>query len=81
MKRSHFEGERFDREMSDAALTASMFAASVGMVWDLATGHISAFDRLLSSISDDAGEMQRSPGTASARDDRTSASPPSNRNA
>lgn len=54
MKRSHLEGERLDaRELSSAALTASMFAASVGMIWDLATGHVSAFDRLLSDISDD----------------------------
>jgi hypothetical protein len=54
MKRPHLEGDRFDaREMSNAALTASMFAASVGMIWDLATGHVSAFDRMLSNISDD----------------------------
>jgi len=57
MKRSHFAGERFDtREMSNAALSASMFAASVGMIWDLATGHASAFDRLLSNLSDDENE-------------------------
>jgi len=57
MKRSHFEGERFDaREMSNAAFTASMFAASVGMIWDLATGHVSAFDRMLSNLSDDESE-------------------------
>lgn len=54
MKRSHPAGERLDvREASDAALAASMFAASVGMIWDLATGHVSAFDRLLESLSDD----------------------------
>lgn len=57
MKRSHFAGERFDaREMSNAAFTASMFAASVGMIWDLATGHVSAFDRMLSNLSDDESE-------------------------
>ena len=59
MKRSHREGERFDaREISNAAFTASMFAASVGMIWDLATGHVSAFDRMLSNISDDDREAQ-----------------------
>ena len=57
MKRSHFAGERFDaREMSNAAFSASMFAASVGMIWDLATGHASAFDRMLSNLSDDESE-------------------------
>jgi hypothetical protein len=67
MKRSYRQGERFDtREMSNAAFTASMFAASVGMIWDLATGHVSAFDRILSNISEDdceivAGPMARSP--------------------
>jgi hypothetical protein len=30
-----------------------MFAASVGMIWDLATGHVSAFDRMLSDLSED----------------------------
>jgi hypothetical protein len=30
-----------------------MFAASVGMIWDLATGHVSAFDRMLSNLSED----------------------------
>jgi hypothetical protein len=60
MKRSHLEGERFDaRELSDASFTAYMFAASAGMIWDLATGHVSAFDRMLSNISDDEGETQR----------------------
>jgi len=57
MKRSHRDGERFDaREMSNAAFSASMFAASVGMIWDLATGHASAFDRMLSNLSDDESE-------------------------
>lgn len=57
MKRPHLEGDRFDvREMSNAALTASVFAASVGMIWDLATGHVSAFDRMLSNISYDDQE-------------------------
>lgn len=65
MKRSHREGERFDaREMSNAAFTASMFAASVGMIWDLATGHVSAFDRILSNISEDDREMR--PGSSAA---------------
>jgi len=60
MKRSHLEGERFDaRELSSAPLTASIFAASVGMIWDLATGHVSAFDRLLSDISDDDRQATR----------------------
>lgn len=55
MKRSHLDGERFDaRDVSNAAYTASMFAASVGMIWDLATGHVAVFDRMLSNISDDA---------------------------
>ncbi len=54
MKRSHLAGERFDvRDTSNAILAASMFAASVGMIWDLATGHVSAFDRMLSNLSDD----------------------------
>ncbi len=54
MKRSHLAGERFDvRDASSTALAASMFAASVGMIWDLATGHVSAFDRMLSNLSED----------------------------
>lgn len=54
MKRSHLSGERLDvRENTDAVLAASMFAASVGMIWDLATGHLSAFDRMLSNLSED----------------------------
>jgi len=54
MKRSHLSGERLDvRDNTDAVLAASMFAASVGMIWDLATGHLSAFDRMLSNLSDD----------------------------
>jgi hypothetical protein len=53
MKRSHLIGERFDvREQSSAVLAASMFAASVGMIWDLATGHVSAFERMLTNLSD-----------------------------
>lgn len=53
MKRPHLEGERLDAyDVSNAAFTASMFAASVGMIWDLATGHVAAFDRMLSNISD-----------------------------
>jgi hypothetical protein len=54
MKRSHLPGERFDvGDASNAVLAASMFAASVGMIWDLATGHVTAFDRMLSNLSDD----------------------------
>lgn len=54
MKHSHLSGERLDvRDNTDAVLAASMFAASVGMIWDLATGHISAFDRMLSNLSED----------------------------
>ncbi len=54
MKRSHLAGERFDvRDTSNTLLAASMFAASVGMIWDLATGHVSAFDRMLSNLSED----------------------------
>ncbi len=54
MKRSHLSGERLDvRDNTDAVLAASMFAASVGMIWDLATGHLSAFDRMLSNLSED----------------------------
>ena len=54
MKRSHLSGERFDaRDNSSAVLAASMFAASIGMIWDLATGHVSAFDRMLSNLSED----------------------------
>jgi hypothetical protein len=65
MKRSHRDGERFDaREISNAAFTASMFAASVGMIWDLATGHVSAFDRMLSNISEDDYESRA--GSSSA---------------
>ncbi|MBA2126039.1 hypothetical protein DLM45_07355 [Hyphomicrobium methylovorum] len=53
MKRSHLEGERADaRDLSSTALTATLFAASAGMIWDLATGHASAFDRILSNLSD-----------------------------
>ncbi|MBS0236848.1 MAG: hypothetical protein JSR89_00325 [Proteobacteria bacterium] len=53
MKHSHFSGERLDvRDSTDAVLAASMFAASVGMIWDLATGHLSAFDRMLSNLSE-----------------------------
>ena len=59
MKRSHLEGEPFDaHDVSNAAFAASMFAVSVGMIWDLATGHVSAFDRMLSDISDDEREAQ-----------------------
>jgi hypothetical protein len=62
MKRAHLEGERFDaRDMSNTAFTASMFAASVGMIWDLATGHVSAFDRMLSNISEDDRETRSDP--------------------
>jgi len=54
MKHSHLSGERLDvRDSTDAVLAASMFAASVGMIWDLATGHLSAFDRMLSNLSED----------------------------
>ncbi|MBS0267675.1 MAG: hypothetical protein JSS54_01725 [Proteobacteria bacterium] len=54
MKHSHLSGERLDaRDNTDAVLAASMFAASVGMIWDLATGHLSAFDRMLSNLSED----------------------------
>ena len=54
MKRSYVCNERLDaRETSSAVLAASMFAASVGMIWDLATGHVSAFDRMLSDLSED----------------------------
>jgi len=54
MRRSHLAGERLDaRDMSGAVLAASMFAASVGMIWDLATGHVSAFDRMLANLSED----------------------------
>ena len=54
MKRSYDCSEQLDaREESDAVLAASMFAASVGMIWDLATGHVSVFDRIISDLSDD----------------------------
>jgi hypothetical protein len=55
MKRSHLIGERLDaRDTSSAAvLAASMLAASVGMIWDLATGHVSVFERMLSDFSED----------------------------
>lgn len=76
MKRSRLDGEGFDaREMSNAALTASMFAASVGMIWDLATGHVSAFDRLLSNISDDDREMRASSAGAPTRPPGSISSP------
>jgi len=59
MRRPHLEGERLDmRDVSNAAFTASMFAASVGMIWDLATGHVAVFDRILSNISDDIPNSQ-----------------------
>jgi hypothetical protein len=59
MKRSHLNGERLDvRDDSSAVLAASMFAASAGMIWDLATGHVSAFDRMLANLSDDEGDEQ-----------------------
>lgn len=54
MRRSYDCSEQLDaREVSDAVLAASMFAASVRMIWDLATGDVSAFDRMLSDLSDD----------------------------
>lgn len=55
MKRSHLIGERLDaRDTSSAAvLAASMLAASVGMIWDLATAHVSVFERMLSDFSED----------------------------
>ncbi len=62
MKRQRRSGERLDaRETSSAVLAASMFAASAGMIWDLATGHVSAFDRMLSDLTEDdrpAGKNQ-----------------------
>jgi hypothetical protein len=68
MKRSHRDGERFDaRETSNAVFTASMFAASVGMIWDLATGHVSAFDRMLSNISEDNYEPRAGSRSAPSR--------------
>lgn len=57
MKRSQFAGERFDVcDTSNAALAASMFSAWIGMIWDFATGHVSAFDRMLSDLSEDASD-------------------------
>ncbi|SFV37474.1 hypothetical protein [Hyphomicrobium facile] len=57
MKQSHLSGERLDvRDNSGAVLAASLFAASAGMIWDLATGDVSAFDRMLSNLSDDEGD-------------------------
>lgn len=54
MRRSHLAGERLDaRDMPNAVLAATLFAASVGMIWDLATGHVSAFDRMLANLSED----------------------------
>ncbi|MGH9694795.1 MAG: hypothetical protein ACRD5Z_11670 [Bryobacteraceae bacterium] len=54
MKQPRLSGDPFNvREPSNAVLAATMFAASVGMIWDLATGHVSAFDRMLSDFSDD----------------------------
>jgi hypothetical protein len=53
-ERSAIAGERLDaRDTSNTVLAASMFAASVGMIWDLATGHVSTFDRMLSNLSED----------------------------
>jgi hypothetical protein len=61
MKRSHLAGERLDsRDTSSAVLAASMFAASVGMIWDLATGHVSAFDRMLTNLSEDPSGDEKS---------------------
>lgn len=54
MKRSYDCSEQLDaRKVSDAVFAASMFAESVGMIWDLATGHVSVFDRMISDLSDD----------------------------
>lgn len=81
MKRPHPEGERFDaRDVSNAAFTASMFAASVGMIWDLATGHVSAFDRMLSNISDDDQEAQSTAKAAAPQGRMTSAGSAPSRN-
>lgn len=61
MKRSYPMGERLDaRDMSDAVLAATMFAASAGMILDLATGHAAAFDCMLASLSDDDDEAHSS---------------------
>ena len=59
MKRSHLSGERLDARDDSSVLTASMFAASVGMIWDLATGHVSAFDRLLDNLTRDETASER----------------------
>jgi hypothetical protein len=76
MKRPHLEGERFDaRDVSNAVFTASMFAASVGMIWDLATGHAAAFDRMLSNISDDIPNFHDS--ESAVRSSRPSSAAPS----
>ena len=53
MKRSHLSLDARDSSSAVLAASASIFAASAGMIWDLATGHVSAFDRMLSNLSED----------------------------
>lgn len=38
---------------ADAAFVASLCAASIGAIWDMATGHAAAFDKLISNWLDD----------------------------
>lgn len=54
MERPRNFAERLDAcEISGADYAASMLAASVGMIWDIATGHVATYERLISSLSED----------------------------
>lgn len=41
-------------EFADTMFVATLCAASMGAVWDLATGHAAAFDKLISTWIDDS---------------------------
>lgn len=38
---------------ADAAFVASLCAASMGAIWDMATGHAAAFDKLIANWLED----------------------------
>jgi len=42
-------------ENSDAIYASMTLALSLGVIWDLATGHVAAFDNLLTDRPDDTG--------------------------
>lgn len=41
-------------DFADTMFVATLCAASMGAVWDLATGHAAAFDKLISTWLDDS---------------------------